>query len=422
VDSVWVQLDKTGKAVYTMPLYYTESHREDTENHRGAFTSPPSGGRGGAGACGVSYLLIPGKGGGEFILAEEQLRITCAEAQFHGGMLEFPQSEENAFMQRSFRQRNYLAQQREWLQMGEYFKSSEEKENAEFVALYNKMVEENNRATQQLDDVLKTSPLYSARFLELIRYMQQLYNALQNMDAVQQKILITEMETTLDINALYHSGNLWTDLHQYYSALFIDAGSGDPGEESYAASISLTMQRLQEPVLTAFLSSALMTCERTGRQKAQDAILTDFITRYPTMPITDSKVKRMLGALSLNKGAQMPPIAGLKQPVAQPAVIIFFDSDCDHCRHEVEYLITHYKEITDKGYRIISISSDIQQNDYQTFAATFPWNETDRLCDFKGATGENFKNYGIVGTPMIVVVDKNGVITGKYAQVRQLDF
>jgi peroxiredoxin len=143
--------------------------------------------------------------------------------------------------------------------------------------------------------------------------------------------------------------------------------------------------------------------------------------RYPTLPITDEKVKRMLGALSLNKGAQAPKIEGLSEPIAQPTIVVFFDSDCDHCRTEIDRLKEQYQEITKKGYRIITISGDMHSGNYQPYAATFPWKKTDQLCDFKGLEGTNFKNYGIVGTPMIFVIDKTGVISGKYAQLHEFE-
>ena len=377
---------------------------------------------------GIAYLYIPEKGGGEFILAEENVRIRCDEEQFHGGMLEFPNSEENAFLRWSFLQRNNLMQHQEWLQTGEMLMNEAESAEAEnsygltvsrFYALFNDMVKANELAINQLDSIVKNSTLYSARFMELIQYMQRLYAAVQSLDTAQQRILKDEMENTLDINALYHSGNLWTDVHSYYPGLFYGA-DGDSVQTAYAHSILRAMRRLEEPVLTAFLSTALTACERTNRQKAQEVMLTDFIMAYPTLPISDTKVKRMLGALSLNKGAQAPPISGLETPLSQPAIVIFFDSDCDHCHDEIDWLTEHYKELTGKGYRIISIAADIRENNYRNYAVTMPWDNADRLCDFKGTDGENFKNYGVIGTPTIFVIDDNNTIMGKYAQAREV--
>ena len=390
VDSMSVNLNRSGK--YTVVLPNT-------------------------GYRGMAYLYIPEKGGGEFMLAEPHLKITCPEEQFHGGMLEFPQSPENTFMRYIFERQGYLSARQEWLQNGEYFVGN--KDEADFDVLYNKMVKDNEAAIKQLEDTLAHSTFYTARFIDWIHYMQRLYAAVQRLDAAQQIKLKEEMETQMDINALYHAGNLWTDVHTYYPGLFVDTND-DLAQEAYATSILTTMERLKEPELTAFLSTALTACERTNRQKAQEVMLREFVMRYPMLPVSDSKLRRMLGAVGINKGNPAPEIEGLQKPITQPVILIFFDSDCDHCRHEVNYLIEHYKEFSEKGYRIISVAADTHQNNYQFFSATFPWNKEDRLCDFKGFQGENFKNYGLIGTPVIFTIDGNGVITGKYAQAKEI--
>ena len=382
---------------------------------------------------GFMYLMIHEKGSGEFIMAEKSLKITCPEEQFHTGMLKFPESAENEFLYEIFQQKAYLLERQEWLQKGEYFLEQKsrraEKQNnndyikplfsmahlvADFDFLYDKMLMVNEQDFKQLEDAVKNSSLYAARFFELISYMQRLYNAVQTLDNEQIQRVIEEMQYKTDIPALYHAGTLWSDVHEFYPGLFYGSNS-DSVQEAYANSILTTMQRLEEPVLTAFLSSALTVCERTNRPKAQEILFTQFIMRYPTLPVSDTKVQRMLGALSLNKGAQIPEIIGLTNPITQPAILIFFDSDCDHCRDEIDWLIEHYEEFVNKGYRIISIALGTRENNYKHYAATFPWAQTDRLCDFKGTAGMNFKNFGIVGMPMIFVVDEKGVILGKYA-------
>ena len=390
VDSFNVTLDKTGKASVVFPQ----------KNYRG-----------------MAYFYIPQKGGGEFILAENRVRITCPDEQFNGSMLQFPQSNENAFLHRIFQRRRYLVGQQEWLKAGEIYTNN--KQDKKFSTSLNTLLQENEKALKQLDDSIKTSSLYSARFIELMLFMQRLYGAVQKLDTAQQKILKNEMQYKLNIDALYHSGNLWTDVHTYYPGLFVGANS-DSVQEAYAVSIGKTMMRLQEPVLTAFLSTAVSVCERTNRQRAGEVLLRDFLMTYPTLPISDPKVKRMLGAYSLNKGSKAPAIVGLEKAIEQPAILIFFESDCDHCRHELDYINEHYQEITAKGYRIVSIAADKKENNYRNVTAGFVWDKSDRLCDFKGFDGDNFKNYGIIGTPTIFVLDKDGIIMGKYAKMNEV--
>jgi peroxiredoxin len=367
---------------------------------------------------GMAYLYIPQKGGGEFIIAEPVLRITCPDEQFNGDMLEFPQSVENAYLRRIFQRHTYLLSQQEWLNAGEMY--VENKEDKVFSTSLNTLLKENEKAIRQLDDSVRTSPLYAARFIELALFMQRLYGSvLKPADIAQQEALQNEVQDKLDINALYTSGNLWTDVHTYYPGVFVGA-NGDSVQTAYAASIGKTMMRLQEPVLTAFLSTALTTCERTNRQKSGEMLLHNFLMTYPTLLVTDPKLKRMLGAYSINTGSPAPALAGLEKPLSQAAVLIFFDSDCDHCRHELDRLTEHFAELTAKGYRIISIAADTEADNYRQTAVVFPWDKADRLCDFKGFNGANFKNYGIIGTPTIFIVDENGVISGKYAKMDEV--
>ena len=405
VDSLSVVLDNKGKATVVFPQQ---------------------------GYQGMAYLYIPKKGGGEFLLAEENLQIICLEEQFRAEMLAFPQSEENSFFRWGFQWRNYIMQQKEWLEAAPVFPNLPQREDISPLLkelfgsssspseeILRNMSEENRNAILKLENAIKNSPLYSARLIKLIGFMQRLYSAVQSNNPIMQKTVIDAMENETDIEALFHSGNLWTDIHTYYPGLFKGENS-DSAQTAYANSVSLAMRRLKEPVLTAFLSTALTVCERKNLQKAQEVMLLNFISMYPTLPVSDQKVQRMLGVLSLNKGMQAPPIEGLINPVSQPAILIFFESDCDHCQHELDWLIEHYKEITAKGYRIVSIAADRQQNNYQNISSAFPWNKEDRLCDFKGMGGKNFSNYGIIGTPTIFVIDKNGLILGKYAKMEEI--
>jgi len=136
--------------------------------------------------------------------------------------------------------------------------------------------------------------------------------------------------------------------------------------------------------------------------------------------VSDPKLKRMLGAYSLNKGGKAPALVGLERPLEQAAVLFFFESDCYHCRRELDDVIRNYNEIRAKGYRVISIAADVDRESYENTSVAFIWDRADSLCDFKGFDGENFRNYGVIGTPTIFVVDKDGVIMGRYARVMEM--
>jgi len=103
----------------------------------------------------------------------------------------------------------------------------------------------------------------------------------------------------------------------------------------------------------------------------------------------------------------------LQEDTYKNCLIIFFDSDCDHCRAEVTKIIKNYDKLTQRGIRVISVAADVDKANYEKYSAKFLWK--DKLCDFKGLDGENFHNYGIVGTPAIFLTDKEGKIIGNFA-------
>jgi hypothetical protein len=81
-------------------------------------------------------------------------------------------------------------------------------------------------------------------------------------------------------------------------------------------------------------------------------------------------------------------------------------------------LRANYPLLQERGLRVISIAADPDDETYRKNADLFPW--TDKYCDFKGFPGENFVHYQVFGTPTIFVIDKEGIITGRYAQLTEV--
>lgn len=103
---------------------------------------------------------------------------------------------------------------------------------------------------------------------------------------------------------------------------------------------------------------------------------------------------------------------------AKYSLLVFYQSDCGHCEKVIAGLKSNYQDFLNKGINIITLAADIEQQTYQTIAAQFPWK--DKYCNFDGITGTNFKNYGVLGTPTIFLLDSKGVIIEKIATVEQL--
>lgn len=393
VDSAQVMLDAQGKVSYTLP------HK----NYRG-----------------IAYLYIPQKGGGEFIVAEPQLAVTSNEERFNSNSLIFPHSAENEFFRYIFERRNFLSGKQEWLIAGSVFV---DKSNSLFESLQ-ELKNENEQALKQFTDSVQNSKLYAAQYSQLVLFMQKLYENVQKPDASTGSAteLKNEMEQMLSIEALYHAGNLWTNVHNYYPGLFAVNFEPNAAQNAYAQSIITTMKRLQEPVLSEFLLSAITACERSNQQIAIDKLLDYVLEKHPKTIAENPKIKQFLQSHTLKQGSKAPEIAGLKTPLTQAAVLMFFESDCGHCQHELEELNKNVTLLQSKGYRIISVAADLNKEAYKTAAQNFKWSKDDQLCDFKGFDGENFKRFAINATPTIFVISAEGNIVGKYAQIKEIGF
>jgi peroxiredoxin len=104
-------------------------------------------------------------------------------------------------------------------------------------------------------------------------------------------------------------------------------------------------------------------------------------------------------------------IINLRKGKPKYQLIFFYESGCAHCEEAIALLTENYQRLTQKGIDVIAVSSDMLTENFLKTAEKFPWKT--RICDYKGIQGDNFKNYGVYGTPMFFVVNKTGKIVLK---------
>ncbi|GAB6009631.1 TlpA family protein disulfide reductase, partial [Dysgonomonas reticulitermitis] len=137
---------------------------------------------------------------------------------------------------------------------------------------------------------------------------------------------------------------------------------------------------------------------------AKDSLLAELGTEYLTMPLN---------------GQPAPEIVACDSSIVPKlSLIVFYETGCGNCHYELEELKSKYKLLTDNNIRVISIAADADRAVFEETATGLPW--ADKLCDFKGFDGANFRNYGIVGTPTFILTDGDGIVRGRYAQLKEL--
>ncbi|MDR0866326.1 MAG: thioredoxin family protein [Candidatus Symbiothrix sp.] len=383
IDSTVVVLDNTGKADFLFPY----------QDFRGLVQFADRG---------VEVT--------EFVVGEPVLNIVCYAPVANNETVTFPGSEENAFFREGLRRKTQLMEQLSWLQAGYRIYG----QNAELINFIQKESGSVQNSLQTFDATIDQSPLYAARFLQWVGTVNRMYEASQQRDPEKIKAVANEMETTADIQSLYTSGQLWDNVHKIYINMFNQLDDANKQEE-YAASINRVAARLSGPVQESFFSASVVECERINWIPAQQIIVQHIAETYADMEFKSNRIQRLVGMYKSMQGVVAPVLIGLEPPAAQPLLVIFYESGCGNCTIQLAELKKYYPVIRDKGFRIVSVSADEAENVYEYHSKDFPWE--DKLCDYKGFEGENFLSFGVIGTPSIFIIDKDGIIQGRYGRI-----
>lgn len=99
-------------------------------------------------------------------------------------------------------------------------------------------------------------------------------------------------------------------------------------------------------------------------------------------------------------------------------LLLFYESGCGHCENLLKEIPSRYNELAERGIQVISISADKDEEIFKAKAKDFLWKYA--YCDYDGIQGINFRNYGITGTPTLILVDRSGKIVFRTADLNDL--
>lgn len=244
---------------------------------------------------------------------------------------------------------------------------------------------------------ISDSPLYAARVLEILNLLTGVGSSFiiseQQMLEEQRGFIVNKV----DFNDLYTSGfwgqtlEAWVQMTSQNDTLLL-------------ANARHMLNRCGNDIpIRRELTQAII---RLFSKYAKDSLLAGLGTEYLTMPLN---------------GQLAPQIkVGDTSFLPKSSLIVFYETGCGNCHYELENLKAKYSLLSNEhnGLRIISIAADTGQEVHGETSAKLPW--ADKFCDFKGFDGDNFRNYGIVGTPTYILTDKEGIVRGRYAQLKEL--
>jgi peroxiredoxin len=258
---------------------------------------------------------------------------------------------------------------------------------------------------------IAASPLYAAKYLLITNRMNglgaelkapsEMANQAQQIAEIKQFI-----EDEMDIDVLFTSG-LWNTV---ISATF----DMYPDKKDFGEAMVKCLKRVQsQKIFESFGNDLVTICEQFGWIDAENVIV-PYLASSEKIQNPTGMLKLAMELDKIKPGTKAIPIVGLKGELKN-TLLFFYESGCEHCIEQLKVLKPHYDEIKAQGIRVVSISSDTSEEVFKYHSADFPW--PDKLCDYQGFDSVNFKNYGVVATPGIWLIDKNGKIVNRYTTI-----
>lgn len=362
-----------------------------------------------AGYAGMTrWMLTHSEGGGmDIIVNKEEFIVECSERYPSRENIHFAGTLENPFMDDLYFEKQNLLRKADAMQNAlESYKPTDP-----LYTLFQNELDSLKKRFATIQRNTSESPLYVARFREIVDFTVGIADQLYATDQERAMALDSFFTNKLDWNALYTSGH-WDHAIQIWVEMNVYAIKSDlvllQGTRNIFNHIT------DKKVYTDFAIQVVRYFTRHNKDQLLSAISSE--VRH------SGRLLHMKGALMVFAGLQQGDFAivptgitaSAQELYCNGAVVLFYDSDCSNCELVKAQLINDYKTLKDKGIRVISISSDQDPDKNNRTLSQFPW--PDKLSDFLGKNdGENYAKWGVLGTPTLFVINRKGIITGRYA-------
>jgi peroxiredoxin len=247
--------------------------------------------------------------------------------------------------------------------------------------------------------------MYAPRYLALLKYQNELQ---QPANIIQ---LRAHLRRNLDVEALYTSG-LWNHI---ISGTF----NLHRNKKDFGVDMVEVLKRTNNQVVFEALAEDLITiCTQFGWETAQDEIVEYLISSQRIL----HPMGRLHTAFQQHKvraGVKAPAlINGNRKIELANTLLVFHETGCGSCEQQMQAIVRNYQTIRQRGFELVSVSADFEEETFKKSSTPFPWQM--KLCDYKGFAGINFVNYGVVGTPTMYLINKDGIVEGRFARLQDI--
>lgn len=358
------------------------------------------------GYAGRATWAVTGSGAIDFTVNNEDFSITCEDSLPGKSSIFYTGSRENTLLERYESELSPLFQE-----IDSVYKTNPVTRNSASLPLsFFRDMLPLQREYAIFREKLAGDSSYAAFFTEALNYMQgfgtRIYNPIEQKEF--RNDLAHYITDEIDLARLFGSG-IWTSVISFTFRAFEDEAAW--GE----AMVKMLERTKKQTVFEAFARDVITATEQYGWEKAEQIIINYLETsnRLPDNPF--DLVRRAIAQSKVKIGGKAPLLNG---ETPANALLIFYESGCEHCKSQLAEIEKHYPEFVEKGIRVYSISADESREVYEYHSKNYPW--PDKLCDFKGFKGDNLKNYGVVGTPTVYLIDKDGIILDRQPRIQDI--
>ena len=354
---------------------------------------------------GMSRWLLRSGGGLDFVINGKNFSVSCTEEMPNDDNIIYKENPENDFISQ-----RYLPQQ-QLLEKIEVIRNTQRVYQADTRSdIYHtvenelKLLKETFRQQQQEK---RESPLYAAHYLRISDFLNYtpLYS-LSDTEEEHKSEMLRFVEEELDMDVLFTTG-LWRNVILQCSGLY-------ENESNFISTMLTKLQQTTSLLAYEQLAEALISiCEQHGWNEQAEQ-LTYFLINDGRIKSPTGKLKQVMTLYQLTKGSKAPGLSQGKLP-KNKTLLVFYESGCGSCVSQMQQLNENYALLKEKGYEVVSVSAETDLLTFKHTSENYPWKA--KYCDGEGFAGQDFQNYGIIGTPTMFVLDKKGTIQGRYARL-----
>jgi peroxiredoxin len=371
------------------------------------------------------YLTNSATGGGlDLIINNEDFSVTCFDSIPKAQSIVYKNTQENIFDKTNYQKQQKLFEKHDAMLATKRAYETKSK-------FYELAAEEYTSIIKQYDaysNDLKQSPLFSAKFRQIVNLTMGIGTIITLDEKEKANNINTFITNELDFSVLYTS-NHWGGIINSWVEIQIKVLKDDA---KLIADANTILNRIKsDTVYTDFVINLTKELTKAGKDDALFALIPNIknskrLLHYDGVlnifkqdlsgKAPDLTIVTYIGNKADNK--QVATLLKTAQLKSKFTLLVFYKSGCGPCEETMKGLTDNYKEIVSKGIKVVSIAADTDEKVFKDTSFPHPW--ADKYCDFQGANGINFKNYAVIGTPTMYLLDSKGVILSKMATVDEL--